>query len=72
MPRPDQAAKDARAWRRITDDHAATVVRAAINAAVVAGVQHIDGSPDEGGHVVAVEGPDGVWRRYFLRLTECK
>ena len=72
MPRPDQAAKDARAWRRSTDVHAATVVRTANNAPDVAGVQHIDGSPDEGGHVVSVAGPDGEWRRYFLRLTECK
>lgn len=67
------------AWRKATDEHAVASVRAAIDRArcrtpaqMTPQEPTIRNAQDQGGHVVEVCGPDGVWRRYFLRLTEVR
>ena len=72
MPRPtkeqrEQAAID-RTWRKITDEHAAGVMAGAI--ALADNPTVVRNADNQGGHVVEIRGPDGEWRRYYVRLTE--
>lgn len=57
-----------REWQRVLDDHAAAVFRNAIGQPP--GVRT---ATDLGGRpTVEIEGPDGEWRRYYVRLTEVR
>lgn len=64
----DKATAD-RAWRKATDEHAAEAMKRAVNGDPAPSFM-VRNAPDQGGHAVEVRGPDGEWRRYFVRLTE--
>ena len=69
--RAAQAAE--REWRAALAEHADTTLRGAIG--FVERSNHhptIRNAADQGGTTVEIEGPDGEWRRYFVRLTEVR
>jgi hypothetical protein len=63
MSKPDPD----RAWQQALDVHAHSIISAALDQPDAAGVVLGD---DLGGRpTVEILGPDGVWRRYYVRLT---
>lgn len=67
-----QAAAD-KQWRKVLADHAEATLRGAVRCAAEAySDPTIRNTPDQGGLVVEIRGPDGEWRRYFARLTEVR
>lgn len=67
MTRADQERAD-REWRRVLDEHAHALFQNAIGQP--AGVRSL--APLGGRPAVEIQGPDGEWRRYYVRLTEVK
>lgn len=68
MTKSEEAAAD-REWQRALQEHAAGIMRDAIHGAPLASIMV---APDNGGLAVAIQGPDGEWRRYYVRLTEVR
>lgn len=66
-PKPDPE----REWRKVLDAHAAHTLHGVITHAAGELIANaapgplVDGRPS-----IDVQGPDGVWRRYLVRLTE--
>lgn len=68
MTKADQERAD-REWRRLLGEHAAHVMHGVITH----GAELIANSRAAallGGPTIEIEGPDGEWRRYYVRLTE--
>lgn len=70
MARPTKEMQAERAaaaeWRKALADHAQGTVRAALEE----GAGLVLADDPGGGLTVEILGPDGEWRRYFVRLTE--
>ena len=60
-----EAAERDKEWRKAVHEHAETIVSMALNDA------HLE-TGEQGGLTVRIAGPDGEYRRYFVRLTECR
>lgn len=59
-----------REWRKILDAHAAHVLHGVITHGTDLIANSRPGPLVDGRPSLEVEGPDGEWRRYLLRLTE--
>lgn len=63
MGKADAAAAE-REWKRAINDHAAAVFRNAIGQP-----PGVRSSASRGGTTVEIQGPDGTWRCFYVRLT---
>jgi len=61
---------DERAWQQVLDAHAHTALDAAFQAGVEGLI--VPSDPIGGRPTIEVCGPDGTWRRYYVRLTEVR
>jgi hypothetical protein len=62
------SAADDRKWQQAVDCHVLSILSSAVNGSPGHGVvvaDDLDGRP-----TLEIMGPDGVWRRYLVRLTE--
>ena len=61
-----------REWRKALDEHAArTMADVIVWGAANAGYNCIQPGPTMGGRAtIDIMGPDGAWRRFYVRLTE--
>lgn len=59
-------------WRKSTDAHAAHTMHGVVSYCCDL-IANSRAGPLMGGSItIEIEGPDGVWRRYYVRLTEVK
>ena len=59
-----------RDYRKAMDEHARHVMHGVISYCCDPIANSRAGPLIGGGPTIEIEGPDGVWRRYFVRLTE--
>jgi len=59
-----------REWQKAITEHATAVLHAAVGAGLDLTPQ-LRPSRDQGGATVEIQGPDGGWRRFYVRLTPC-
>lgn len=65
------AADPEREWRKSLDAHAAHTMHGVITHAAGHLIANAEAGPLLGGlPTIEIEGPDGEWRRYYVRLTE--
>lgn len=60
-----------REWRKATDDSAYTILQRALDVASAGGGLLLADSLGDR-PTVEIRGPDGEWRRYYVRLTEVR
>jgi hypothetical protein len=65
----DQAERE---WQRALAQHADQVLRHALSGRWDADDAPLTLVTDQGGPTVVIRGPDGEWRRYYVRLTEVR
>lgn len=69
MAAKDQAERE---WQRALVDHGNAVLRVALSGRYDADDAPLVLADDMGGPTVEILGPDGEWRRYYVRLTEVR
>lgn len=63
---------DERQWKKALDAHAAHTMHGVITHCVDLIANSRPGPLYGGLPTIEIEGPDGVWRRYYVRLTEAR
>jgi len=63
-------ADNEREWRRMLDEHASHTMHGVISICSDLIANSRAGELVDGRPTVEIHGPDGVWRRYLVRLTE--